>query len=215
MTVAEMGIEDLCNACYEGDDQKVRTILARGLVDVNGFHCGNTPLLYAVAGNQHTVVRTLLASNTTGLDLTGVEGHTALHMAVYMTVLGHSSGILSLLGQDTRCSPAVINTRTKAGDSALMVGVKYSDLDSVRELDKLEGTNFRTRNKLGESLVDVARKKDYAEMVRYLLERNMRKESLAEIAAYNVAKMIDTEEDVKDLEIPLELYSLVTKFLEK
>ena len=111
---------------------------------------------------------------------------------------------------------AVINFRSfRAGNSALMCAVAYSDLDSVSELAGLAGTNFRTRNKLGESLVDVARKYKDAEMVRFLLERNMRNETLAEIAAYNVAKMIDKREDVKDLGIPVELYSLVAKFFEK
>ena len=52
-----------------------------------------------------------------------------------------------------------------------------------------------------------------AKLIKYLLEKKKR-ETLAEKAAYHVARHIKSVEDVNKLEIPFTLHSLVTKFFE-
>ena len=89
-----------------------------------------------------------------------------------------------------------------------MMAVHYGHLDCVKEMDKLEGTNFRTKNAAGLTLVDVAR---HEVVLEYLLGRV---ETLTDIAAYNVAKYIAREGDVGALEIPRGLKNVVTKYLD-
>ena len=42
----------------------------------------------------------------------------------------------------------------------------------MKEMDKLEETDFTTKNNAGESLIDVARKKNHQAVLEYLLARN-------------------------------------------
>ena len=79
-----------------------------------------------------------------------------------------------------------------------MVAVYCGYLDCVKEMDKLEGTNFRTKDDAGRTLVDVARQRGHEVLLEYLLGRV---ETLEDIAAYNVAKYIDNEIDVGYLEM--------------
>ena len=94
-----------------------------------------------------------------------------------------------------------------------MTAVFYHNLEGVKELGKLEGTNFRTKDDGGQTLLDMAKKNDDDEMIKYLVEKE-KKETLAEKAAYQAAKHLNNEEDVSTLEIPRTLYSLITKFLD-
>ena len=217
MTMLGTGLGALCRACYAGDDDTVQHILHSGKVDVNARYSGNTPLLWAVQGNQYSVVRTLLSNPDTLLSMTTASGMTCVHLAC----LGVRSSLIPLLGQDRRCSQGILNRRNRCGDTALMLAVQTGNLECVKELDNLEWTNFRTQNTEGETLVDVARKlmikkmPEGAEMLEYLIQRNRKVETLAEIAAYNVAKYIGNETDVEQLEIPKCLHRLVTKFFDK
>ena len=142
-------------------------------------------------------------------------GATALHMACAFK----RPSIIPLLAKHRSCTSAVLNKRDEDGYTPLMLAVFFHDLESVEELGKLEGINFRTVNNVGETLLDVARlslyyvNDDDDEVVKYLLEKQKR-ETLEEKAAYHVAAHISNVEDVEKLEIPLTLFSLVQKFLE-
>merc|ERR1712129_84933 len=164
--------------------------------------------------NQASIVTRLLSIPHIRLDCTTQsDGWTALHWACY----NNRASLIAIFGQDRRCSPAIINMRDSDGMTAVMVAVYFGHLDCVKEMDKLEGTNFRTKNAAGETLVDVARR-TLVEVARqmgrevvleYLLGRV---ETLADIAAYNVAKYIAREGDVGALEIPRGLKNFVSKY---
>ena len=197
----------MCNACRAGDMQTVETILARGEVDVNGVNQnGYTPLMIAMIYNRANMVTKLLSIPHTRLDCTK-SGMTAL----YVACLYNSASLIAIFGQDSRCSPAILNMRNSAGRTAVMMAVHYGHLDCVKEMDKLEGTNFRTKNAAGDTLVDVARQRGREVVLEYLLGRV---ETLTDIAAYNVAKYIAREGDVGALEIPRGLKNVVTKYLD-
>ena len=93
-----------------------------------------------------------------------------------------------------------------------MRAVVRGHLDCVKEMDKLEGTNFRTKNAAGDTLVDVARQEGHEVVLEYLLGRVV--ETLTDIAAYNVANYIESDREVGDLEIPQGLKNLVLKNLD-
>ena len=104
-----------------------------------------------------------------------------------------------------------------------MQTVLRNNLECVKELAKLEETNFNTKNNDAESLLYGVRclqngerkgKAKWKKMIKYLLERK-KKETLAEITAYQVAVQLHTAEDAKKLDIPHSLHSLVIKFFDK
>ena len=95
-----------------------------------------------------------------------------------------------------------------------MEAVYCGSLACVKKMDMLEGTNFRTKNNAGETLVDVAREGNISEVVEYLLDWNKKVETLEDIAAYNVAIYIERERQVEDLEIALGLKTVVSKYLD-
>ena len=205
---------ELCNACKLGDDNAVKNILERGLVDINaGDKYGNTPLMCAVDGNNPRMVKTLLGIPGIRVDIADMDGFTALHGACCSEK--DRSSLIPLLAQHRSCTSAVINQRDSVGRTPLML---VNNLECVKELGKLEGTNFRTKNNRGETLLDVARESKYNiiyddKMIKYLLEKQ-KKETLEEKAAYQVARLIKNEDDVEKLEIPQTLYSVVKKFLD-
>ena len=145
-------------------------------------------------------------------------GFTALHFACVKD--GVSPTVISLLGRDRRCTPIVLNKKDNGGDSPLMLAVMFGNLESLREMEKLEGTNFHTKNSYGEGLVDVARRveENYGQekcmaVLEYLLNRK-KVESLKEMAAHSVARLLSSEDDVEKLDVPLILQPLVAGMMD-
>jgi len=209
-------------ACMEGDVERVRELLTEGLADINNDHFGRTPLMLAVKNNKTFVVALLLTYKDLVLDKPSVEGYTALHYACGYGMGGTSSlHVVQLLGSDKRCTPVVLNKRDNYGDSPLMWAVMLGNLQSVKEMDKLQGVNFRTVNKLGEGLLDVvlnrigkkSRKGEYMSVHDYLLNRR-KVESLKVLAAHAVACLLSCETDVEKLDVPLILHPWVAGFLQ-
>ena len=206
----------LLNACLSGYNDDVKNILELGRLDINAavnVH-GYTALIWAVFGIQPSIVKTLLSSPDIRLDPADENGSTALHWACGVD---KRSSLIPLLAQHTSCTSENINKRNKLGETPLMFAVDNHNLVGVKEMGKLEGTNFRTKNNRGQTLLDVARRSKYYEneddeIIKYLLEKQ-KKETLEEKAAYHVATNINND-DVEKLEIPRTLYSLVTKFLD-
>jgi hypothetical protein len=58
-----------------------------------------------------------------------------------------------------RCTADIIDIRDGEGRTPLMVAVEHGRLDSVKEMDRLEGTEFRTENSQGDTLLQVARRR--------------------------------------------------------
>ena len=204
-----MSAQTLHEACIRGDREAVETLLHGG-VDENAVYRGDTPLLVAVIFNHPSVVSVLLARPGTMLGWVDAWGRTALHYACHK----NRPDMVEMLGRDKRCTAALLNKKDRCGYTPLWLAVKSNSLDSVKELGKLEWTNFRTKTQTG-SLIAMAKKRRNYEILKYLLERKKTVETLAEMAAFIVAKRVAKEENVESLEIPISLYSLVTKFLDR
>ena len=204
-----MSAQTLHEACIRGDREAVETLLHGG-VDENAVYRGDTPLLVAVIFNHPSVVSVLLARPGTMLGWVDAWGRTALHYACHK----NRPDMVEMLGRDQRCTAALLNKKDRCGYTPLWLAVKSNSLDSVKELGKLEWTNFRTKTQTG-SLIAMAKKRRNYEILKYLLERKKTVETLAEMAAFIVAKRVAKEENVESLEIPISLYSLVTKFLDR
>ena len=80
---SKMSIEELCDACEDGDDDEVEAIIGSGEVDVNEVFDDSTPLISAIVWNRPSIVRILLSHPDTGLDMTDSKGFTCLHWACY------------------------------------------------------------------------------------------------------------------------------------
>eukprot|EP00092_Neocalanus_flemingeri_P019613 GFUD01021245.1.p1 GENE.GFUD01021245.1~~GFUD01021245.1.p1 ORF type:complete len:200 (+),score=51.53 GFUD01021245.1:290-889(+) len=190
-----------------------------GEVDVNGTdQIGCTPLYCAMGNNQPSVVTTLLSSADTRLDVThSIDGWTGLHRACYH----NNVSVITVFCSDARCTPAILNMKDTQGRTALMIAVEQGQLEAVREMVTVKGTDFSTVNSEGQTLIEVARQQNHAEMLQFL--GNVRKmgkhyfvsqlRTLEEIAAFNIAKHITCESDAEKLEIPPVTISLVTMFL--
>ena len=208
-------------ACRSSDIETMKELLHGGLVDINDefLFIGETPLMYATIHNQASIVSMLLTHNNLVLDKAREEdGATALHLAC--NYKGTSFPIISLFGSDSRCTPAVLNKKDDYGDSPLMWAVIHGNLECIKEMDKLHGTDFRTVNRHGEGLLDVARgrirkqsrKEDHEAVLEYLLNRR-KIESLKELSAHAVASLLTCDADVEQLELPLVLHPWVTGYL--
>jgi len=168
-------IEQLCDACIKGDDQQVRSLLATN-VDINTADKeGYTPLHMAMAYNHPSTVGLLLARPQLQLEKTDRDGWTGLHLACY----NNSTACISLYGEDRRCTEEIINMKTDDGSTAVMYAVVQGYLECVKEMDKLEGVDFTTKNCEGQTLIEVARLSplsDHYQIVQFLEMRVTRGE---------------------------------------
>ena len=190
---------------------RVRDIVASKEVDINdNGYCGDPPIYWAIKANQVDIVKYLLTQPELQLERRDSDYlFTALHWAL------NNVSMLQLFIQDKRCSPSIVNMKNIAGMTVLMRAVKMGSLDAVKELDKVEGTDFCTKDEYGKTLIEVARKKKRTAVLEYLMERNKKVDRLVVIAAYSLAKYVKNENDVKVLEIPHTLKPLVEGFVER
>ena len=219
----------LCNACRIGNLEEVEDILINEEVDINGSdHTGFTPLIRAVRGQHVQIVRRLLEHPDLQLGKRQVDYHFVcallyLGREVYQnnnesklneTALHHACrvDIVKLLCKDRRFSPSLVNFKNRRGYTPLTQAVHMDNLDIVKELDR-EGTDFRTRDRDGRNLIEVARTRNNVEVLKYLVERGKKVDSLKVIAAYSVARYMENKPDVTALEIPKTLQHLVEGFV--
>jgi len=199
-------------ACKSGDIERVRELLTEGLADINNdYYYGLTPLMIATKNNQTSVVSLLLTHKDLALDKATKMGLTALHFACGFGG-GTSFPVIPLLGSDKRCTPVVLNKKDNGGNTPVMWAVLNGSLQSLKEMEKLQGTNFRTENKDGVGLLDVALIEDQRSVLEYLLNRR-KVDSLKVLAAHAVASLLSCDTDVDKLDVPLILHPWVTGFL--
>ena len=174
-------ITKLWQACRDGHDQEVKTILSRGEVDVNITEYNDwTPLNYAMEYNHHTIVTMLLARADTRLDVANCHGDTGLHYACYK----NSASCISVYGEDRRCSTNILNMKNNYGNTPVMAAVLKGHLDCVREMGKLPGVDFDTKNNKEETLIAVARRNNHLQIVQFL---DMRAAQVGKNASFHVA----------------------------
>jgi len=207
---------NLYDACNNGFIQTVRDIVINKDVDINNtdeYH-GYTPLMWASGLNQTEVVSFLLTQPELQLDKRNyINGGTVLHMVCDYNNL---VSVVRLICQDRRCTPSVINIKDNYGRTALMRAVYFGSIDIVKEIEKVEGTDFDTKDRDGKTLIEVARMKNRTAVLDYLRDR--KKNTLKGMAANSVANHIVNEEDIDALVdaqlIPKSLKPLVADFLD-
>jgi ankyrin repeat protein len=143
---------ELYQRCERGDVATVQVCLARGK-NINAKHYGQTPMMAAVRRNNIEIVRILLARDDLDITATYGNGNTALHWACYKG----NAECVALLGQDRRMTINIINIKNNKGETALMKAVERNHLSCVEMMAELDGVDWETKNKDGESLEDVAR----------------------------------------------------------
>ena len=137
-----------------GSEWLVSRLLARG---VNTNHTvtvffGYTPLMIATTNGHPRIVEKLLSVPSTRLDIADhILGWNALHWTQHVSCI-------SLLVKDRRCSPDILNTKNNRGFSPIMMTVKSCHLQSVKCLASVPGADLGTRDKEGNTLIDMARK---------------------------------------------------------
>jgi len=157
------------SAVSSNREAEVERLLAGG-VDVNNQNeVGRTALIYAMQYNRASIVRLLLARPETRLDITDCHGYTALHHACWQ----NSAEAVRLYCQDARCTPDLLNKKSNAGKTPLMEAVFWGSLASVKELARVEGVDWETRDwDIGrKSLLQVARSRKKQHIVKFLEER--------------------------------------------
>jgi len=218
-------IRNLCVACIEGDIQTVRDIVTSKEVDINDrYFTGSTPLMLAV-NKPAEIVRFLLTQPELRLDKRdSVGGGTVLHSAC---VHNKNIAVVKLFCQDRRCTPSFVNIKNDEGWTALMVAVYWGELEIVKEMEKVEGIDFDTKNNDDKTLIEMARMhngyctssilENKTAVLEYL--RSRKKNTLKGMAANRVAKHIENKEDIDVLvdaqHIPKSLRPLVADFFEE
>jgi ankyrin repeat protein len=156
-------------ACRQGDNKLVESLLAREAVDVNSILQGWTFLQRAMCHGHPSVVIVLLANPHIRLDLTHeVRGRTGLHWSCDM----NNVSVIGLFGGDTRCSSGILNMKDNDGESALMIAIRRGNLECVKELYTLQDIDFATRNRVGRTIIGVARKQNWEDIIKFLEENN-------------------------------------------
>ena len=166
-----------------------------------------------IAREKAEVVRFLLTQPELQLDKRNSTGYTALHWACCNN---RNVAVVRLFCQDRRCTPSVVNIKNNDGMTPLMVAVYYGSREIVKEMEKVEGIDFDTKDKDGETLIEVARMMNNTAVLEYLLNR--KKNTLRGMAASIVAKHLKNKKDidvlVDDQDISKSLKPLVADFID-
>ena len=171
MKSVAMALEQLFTACKTGDVDTVESVIASRYADLNTKDEGGlTPLHIAIYSNHPAIVATLLDTAEVKLTVTSDHnGGTGLHGACYFNHVP----LIAMFARHKRCTPAILNMKNRAGETALMVAVRDGHLESVKELAQVEGVDFATENNEGHSVMEVAVEKNYQEIVQFLKMREI------------------------------------------
>eukprot|EP00091_Calanus_sinicus_P001235 TRINITY_DN11202_c0_g1_i1.p1 TRINITY_DN11202_c0_g1~~TRINITY_DN11202_c0_g1_i1.p1 ORF type:complete len:189 (-),score=30.65 TRINITY_DN11202_c0_g1_i1:66-632(-) len=125
---AQKDMIEFGKACEAGDEEKVREMMERGDIDVNGLYRGYPFLCLAVKENQSSVVALLLSDEKTRLDVRVLyyqSQETILHIV-------QDTELLKLLLQDSRCTPEILNAKDEKGETPLF---KTAEWYGIRNYD--------------------------------------------------------------------------------
>ena len=179
--------------------------------NVNPGRRALTPLMWAILWTYNVdcvgYVKTLLQVPSLQLGKSCDNGCTALHYAAQSNLVS----ILKLICNDGRCKIGLVNKKDNHGYTALMTAVVMGHVDIVKELD-MEGSDFHIKHMNGRSLIQMARRRNNAELVEYLKNRpNV--DTLMVICGVNISRYLNTIDDVESLQIPLILKQFLSRFV--
>ena len=159
-------IEDLCDACEDGDEEQVKALIESGEVDVNGLHDDSSPLMSAIVWNKPNIVKILLEFANTDLNVVDSKGFNCLHWSCYHD----REELVKVIVSDSRCNAEVLNLKSAGGDSPVMVCAWRASAGALSEIMKAEGCDLKTTDAKGMTLLEVAREKSDTEEVIKILE---------------------------------------------
>ncbi|XP_046371140.2 ankyrin repeat domain-containing protein 50-like [Haliotis rufescens] len=156
----------LHDACRKGDLGRVRYILSRGLVDVDGRDekHGRTPLM-AAAEKGHRRVFDFLIRKGANVSQVDDDGYNILHWACRG---GHMGMVRYLLSQQS----VDIHSRGKFGSTPLMKAVYYGHRDMFKFLVS-QGANVSQVDDDGDNILHWACIGGHVSMVKYLLSQHI------------------------------------------
>ena len=159
-------VQEVSEACEQGDAFKVKHILDKGQLDINRQYFASKTFLHnSMEHNRHNVVSTLLSYPHLQLDVTeGSCGRTPLHEAC----LYNSPTVIPLFCADRRCNPGIVNARSERGETALMVAVTEGHLDCVQEMAKIKEVDVSIKNNDGKTPMEVAKETNHKQIVECL-----------------------------------------------
>ena len=210
------GDTPLINAIMHWHLSFVKKLIEHPDIDVNATNVNPgmrdlTPLMWAILWTDdddvESYVKTLLEVPSLQIGKTCDNGCTALHYAAQ----SNSVSILKLICNDGRCKIGLVNKKDNHGYTALMTAVVMGHVDIVKELD-MEGSDFHIKHMNGRSLIQMARRRNNAELVEYLKNRpNV--DTLMVICGVNISRYLNTIDDVESLQIPLILKQFLSRFV--
>ncbi|XP_071108992.1 ankyrin repeat domain-containing protein 50-like [Haliotis cracherodii] len=156
----------LHEACRKGDLGRIRYILSRGLVDVDGGDekHGRTPLMVA-AEKGHRRVFDFLIRKGANVSQVDDDGNNILHWACRG---GHMDMMKYLLSQHS----VDIHSRGKFGSTPLMKAVYYGNRDMFKFLVS-QGANVSQVDDDGDNILHWACIGGHVGMVKYLLSQHI------------------------------------------
>jgi len=161
-------------ACAGGNIAIARSCLRSGRVDINYSDGTATPLTAALASSSHVLVQLLLDETDLDVNLAACNGWTPLHLAC---LVGDTRAIIRL-GEHSRLN--TVNSEDDEGETPIMLAVWEGNTSVVREMVKMSEIDLNTTNRWGDSLDDVARKRDFSE-IRSILRQAKKQGKLNEI----------------------------------
>ncbi|KAJ8971001.1 hypothetical protein NQ317_012582 [Molorchus minor] len=138
----------LLGVCVEQEEiyNSIVELLIKHGADVNAYNKGFTPLYNAVFYKREESVKMLLAAGAWLRPSYRNELHLLSEMG--------GSNILELILRDNRCTPEVINTPDKDGQTALHIAAQFYHRNCLKMLIK-KGGNLAAVNNEGETVVDI------------------------------------------------------------
>ena len=159
-----------------------------------------TPLMIAVQNNQLEIIKILLTNDDLDIATTNIFGGTALHTAC----LYGNADCVALLGKDRRMTRQIINLKPRdylmnsTGDTALMQAVKNGFFSCVERMTEIDGVDWETKNRKGESLEDVARHKKYIGLLKFLRKIMSENDSPSQYKKMKLSKLTHVLENLDD-----------------
>jgi len=159
----------LCEAAEKGNIVEVKNLLSGGAdVNIKDEKNQETALTFAIRNGHIDIAKLILDKPEFKLDRTNDDGYSVLHIAC----ISNCPEVIPRICGDERCNTEFINQKSHRGEkSCLMLAVVRSHLECVEELAKVKGVDWKTKNRHGESLLQVGKKSDNRQIMKIIEEK--------------------------------------------